>query len=773
MEVNRIPCTVIDILFLHKLLCAGFYLGNDPLSEEQALNNIQAVCDYCTAHFSPSTFHIPPIDFLQGAESGLLKSNILALLACLFSSFEVERVVPTLKGYGSSSSSKSLSDTHQFSVLQSSNNGPVMSRRTLDAEIKQRALLQLNHPQSTETATVLPKLNVAEIRSTKTTTNNRKVLAIGDKLSTEPHMDSTIVDSALRSSFHSEQLSTLAAFRRISQIEDTHSQSSPLLNRPIPSTRNQSSQNRPISFSVDNLKLKEQMNAIQRMGSFVRKQKLEHSMVMMGNIAKGSGTSRTYEHATHKSRNGFDSSKSGSVSLPFEDRSLKMSQSIEEELTDTQLFTSESFTVHKRHTYATASAAGLPIVETSFKSDTQANDKSAPRYEEITATTSPADKGDIISQKTPPELMLAGSSSNLINLTKLLERHLQHNNARWNYNTQARRDTIPPNVRELRLKVASVIDSLQSENLHLESEVKQQKLELHGKKNRTSEESLMMGNIPASTAFSFSGTALGGGGDNAISLDKINPLAIVSTPRKNHSIKNEHQTGVGFQKVTASLEQFEKDELIVQQNYPCDIGTEEAEELVHKQATACGVGTEKAEEIILQQASSCAVSTEKDDKHIQQTIPFGVGTNKDEELVLQEVSSCAVGTKKDEEPIVKKSSPCDIATEGSAGETVAYVNAGINHKSIALSPSNSANSIKTHKRDHVSAAQPSNLERNLSIEASHLKLPPTLYSSTRSSVKESNAGHSGDDCIDLEGATASTNPTNPWVPPLHSVSMMI
>lgn len=653
--------------FFINSFCADFDLGNSPLSEKQALNNIQAVCDYCTAHLSPSAFHIPPIDFLQWAESGLLKSNILALLARLFYSLELGRAMSTLKSCGTSSSSSLPPRIYQFKGY----------------EKKQRYPPQiLDHSESTETAIVLPKLNGSEPGSSRTTIISRKKLAKLSSPSAEPHMDSTIFDAPLRSSLDMQQVSALPAFRRdkISQTKDTHSQSSPLLNMNmplIPSIKRHSSQNKPI-LSIDSVMLKEQMNDIQMMGSFVRRPMclLEHSAGMRDNTTNSPCISRIYECTTKQGLEECDSSESGSLSLQCKDATLTMSEStIVEELTGSQCFMRESFTVDKQHTYATANAAGLPIVDTRVKSDRVSyylEDKSAPRYEKVIANTSSSDKGIKMGQNTPPELLF-DSGSDVIILTNLLDLHHYHDSAGWKYNTPAKRDATPPNVRKLKENLIPVIAGLQSQIFHLESEVMLQMLKLHSKKNTNGEETSVGGNIPASAAFSLSKTAFGDGGSTTTALDKDDPLAIV--------------TGAGFQKVTASLELFEKDE----------------------------------------------------------------------ELILQQDTPCA-------------------CTEASAIETVAPVNAGISYKPLALSPLANTNSINTHVKDRAPVAQASSIQRDLPSQESNLK-PSTLHSLGLSSGKGSGASvddgdGGGDGSVHLEGATANTNPTNPWVPPLCSVSMM-
>ena len=60
------------------------------LPEAQCLHNLKKVREFCSSHLSSPAFHLNPEDLLAFSQSSLLKTNILALLAHLFWSFEVK-----------------------------------------------------------------------------------------------------------------------------------------------------------------------------------------------------------------------------------------------------------------------------------------------------------------------------------------------------------------------------------------------------------------------------------------------------------------------------------------------------------------------------------------------------------------------------------------------------------------------------------------------------------------------------------------------------------
>ena len=91
---------------------ADFKIKGHPLKRKKALKNLKFICEYCSTHFAAPAFHLSPSEIVELGPSGVLKGNILALLANLFFCFEMSQNEPSLKKGGIllSSSSSSLSN---------------------------------------------------------------------------------------------------------------------------------------------------------------------------------------------------------------------------------------------------------------------------------------------------------------------------------------------------------------------------------------------------------------------------------------------------------------------------------------------------------------------------------------------------------------------------------------------------------------------------------------------------------------------------------------
>ena len=73
-----------DVLNNSYFLFQDFYFSTEPLSFEQCLHNHNQVRQFCNARLTPLAFHIPPCDMVNFASTGILKTNMDAMLAHLF-----------------------------------------------------------------------------------------------------------------------------------------------------------------------------------------------------------------------------------------------------------------------------------------------------------------------------------------------------------------------------------------------------------------------------------------------------------------------------------------------------------------------------------------------------------------------------------------------------------------------------------------------------------------------------------------------------------------
>ena len=595
-------------------VCVDFDVGNGPLPEKKALRNLRTVCDFCTSHFSPSAFHIAPIDLLQWAESGLLNSNILALLAYLFHLLEVERVLSTRSSCITSSSDHSLQRS-QFSILRSASDTSIGGSQLMSDSVMhhgQKPLTQvLPHSQSTETADALATVSAPELEYGKASLIRSNNLNKESKLSAEPHIDSTVFYPPLHSSLSSMEVSTLASFRkeRTSESKGTSSLISPVLSvlrSPTPS-RSHASQN--TSFAVNNHELVDETNAIPRTKSFVIKQKflLEQSEAMVDVREKSPEDSSLCEPNTKDELEEHGSSKSETFFWPHEEAilptfespkdditdhhpirsssftkdkghtfatsaaELSSFESTEDEKTDHQPIRSESFTVNKEYTSVTANAAGLPVVDNMIQ--TPIYGASTPTYKETTVNTLSEDCKIVENDtETPlPAPPVAGSNNGVIILTNFLELHHRHDGKEWKCSPPAGKDSIPPEVKELKVNLAPVIASFQSQNIHMETKVMLQMIKLHSMRKTTTTSASVWVNVPASV--SFSQKTLDDGGSGATTSGREDPLATAGSPCSHSLLASARQTyaGVG----TGNVEAFEKnEELILQNTTPCASDTE-------------------------------------------------------------------------------------------------------------------------------------------------------------------------------------------------------
>lgn len=471
---------MIGVCFL-----ADFKIKGHPLKRKKALKNLNFVCEFCSTHFAAPAFHLSPSEIVELGPSGTLKANILAMLANLFFCFELSGNDGFLRKGLISSSSSSLSN-------QNASDRTLVDRSSLH----QHSMLSNSSKTSISSKPSSSKQRVAELGSHDPTLTN------------STHAPRAF-NAPFRSSLNKTQAKVLAAFGRDkSHLKGTHTQSSPLIQtQAVPLVPS----NELISASTESLNLETQMKSsrCKNRGSFLSR--LTNPLRLSRSTASHHEKTLQYSNLENEPLLPAEKASDGQVA-----KEVSMPQAMR-----------ESFTLDKQHTYASASAAGLPII----------NDKTS------TPPLQASDEPDAAEQagrqnSSSTRLTLKGDT---IMLTNLLQLH--HGDA--TYTIAAQKQPIPPNVKELRVNLRSFISNLQSETVHMEREAMIQRLNLYHPVEKKSERHLTT---------VVSGTA---SAPLVIAPSDTNIKAFQSVPAISPHVK---KSGVSK---NPSLEQFERDEYLI------------------------------------------------------------------------------------------------------------------------------------------------------------------------------------------------------------------
>ncbi len=397
-----------------------FKIKGHPLKRKKALKNLKFVCEYCSTHFDAPAFHLSPSEIVELGPTGRLKGNILAMLANLFFCFEMTQRVSSLRikssGILLSSSSSSLSNQN-------------LSERTLvdPDNLHQHSF----HSSST--------------KSLASSQSGKKGAELGSQDPTPTNSTSNLraFNAPFRSMLNKTQSKALAAFgREKSHLKGTHTHSSPLIQAQLAPPV---SSDKLISASTESLNIRTQ----------VKNTRVKNRSSFLSRI--------TNPLRTSQGRGAQLNSSTPHLSIFMDGISTRADdESTDGDTKDDAASPAvrESFTLDKQHTYASASAAGLPII-----SDQQ---KKAPV---------PSDEPDtsVTGSAAGPNFARLKTKGGPIALSNLLQLH--HGDS--TYTIAAQKQPIPSNVKELRVNLRSFITSLQSESIHMEREAMIQRLQLY------------------------------------------------------------------------------------------------------------------------------------------------------------------------------------------------------------------------------------------------------------------------------------------------------
>ena len=478
-----------------------FDLDSDsPLPERKVLKNIQAVFDYCNTQFAPHSFHIAPIDFFQWVESGLLRCNILAFLAHLFYSLEIMQAVSSLRV---PSISKHMNS--QMNISHSASESSIRKRKEwLEPAGRRSHHIKMDHSQITKESDTASKLTLPDVK------NIHQEIVVDSNF--------TRFRPPIRSSVNPVQTSILARFKKERGLsgELIHSQSFPFAARSLTSAvHSSSSLGDPMLHSSKKVKA----------GSLEVVQRLSPS----GDLLASNSLVDDRESFRHEG-------------------ARKSSSTVEtsgEDAADSHVSSSGSFTVHKRHTFSSATAAGLPVVDRNFSCTSE--------------------KRRTIFQQQSADQPKTDDHKNTILLHNFLELHHSHSqeNMGCEYSPVVEL-AIPLNAQKLRQKLIPIFSSLNSKEDTVEAKVMVELCRVFSKQPCENNETSVNFNLTT-----FPSKDDKDGSNNAavktegMSLENENTCS--THKNKQPQLNPASESPLGYRRITASLEQFERDELLVLQ----------------------------------------------------------------------------------------------------------------------------------------------------------------------------------------------------------------
>lgn len=591
------------------------YINDRSLPRKKILKNLQFVHDFCSTHLPAPGFHLSPKDLVEWGQSGLLNANILALLAHLFDCFEVKELEPSLKKSSSFITQQPCAANvtysnpylnplaHQKISLHSASEGAINKILNDPVAVLRQAPPPPPPPhplQSHSAGTLLappPKSRPAEgnVQGRKSTVSSdsssfsSSVLAREESgfhtslHSSSSSSNSRVFQAPLRTSLSIAQSRALATFGKeyYPLTKGAHSRSSPLMRvqvAPTATSANPSSHGNLISVSTDNLNIQNQIKngRGENRGSIMS----QPMRVSHRGVRDTAEPSRFSEGVFPSDTDGklvtsdSDASTDTPGPIPISSMSsgeilniLPTSRSLELPLPASQV--RESFTLSKQHTYASASAAGLPIISDEEKVG------GVPLLMKPSVSES-----SILPAASNPQYTSARSSlekpktdSGAIVLTNLLQLH----RGELTYTIASQKQPIPPNVKELRVNLRSFITSLQSESVHMEREAMIQRLKLFhpdkmNKDSKTSNENALVSKSAILHRATLNGSQATSTEAAILDLRASASLPLLQQETASGLHKSSAKEHSVLKKTVSSLEQFERDEILIKlQSSPEDI----------------------------------------------------------------------------------------------------------------------------------------------------------------------------------------------------------
>lgn len=526
----------------------------------------------------------------------------MALLAHLFRCFEGQ-MAPELVLKKKRSTTISNTEELASSVSSSSYNRSLHSNSDKVLSTRPGAVLTTNKlphsglKNSLESQSAGPLLALPKHKRT----SDRVLTNTNASSDVQSESFSRVFTAPFRSSLNASQMSALAAFKKDavnSVLQGVQTQSSPFIHAQVSSMPVIKTKNAPrslISASADNLNLQEQMlnDSSKNRVSFARNREFplgtttHRTNRVSSTTDKLSGVDSTdYENFTKKSstllNSALDPSSSksrlktndtkiygstghshitdGPKANPKADvakvdnlhDSVPVSISSEHQHQSPVLQVRGSFTLDKQHTYASANAAGLPIINNREEPAKESPETSQTEPSLPTATTT-APRPSNQDSKHSSIASVSKMDNGMIMLTDMLQLH--HDG--WIYSIPAHKTKlpdVPPSVRDLKVSLMPVLQSLQTKDTYMESAAMMHRLRIQPEaakmvdnkevsaSNNSSAQPVVTHNVVTSTA-SSSGT-----GSSALVQEST-----------EHQPINAHQ----LVKTSASLEQFENDEMLV------------------------------------------------------------------------------------------------------------------------------------------------------------------------------------------------------------------
>jgi len=375
-------------------------------------------------------------------------------------------------------------------------------------------------------------------QSSKTSSNNGSGLTLPKVKMTQFQVDSTTASSHLtsfmapiRNSQNPVQTSVLARFKKERDLpaEVTHSQSFPFAGGRLPRSAVLS------SSSLSQLALHEAGNSgensssrggIQNLGGGVRP---DHGDPSIGESTSGEQQNLCKAEVTSKEPDKTSESPSNQ--------------------SDLLVSSSGSFTVHRKHTFSSAAAAGLPVVEGNYSH--HASDRRTVFQDQ--------EEGE---KEDNGEAGTSDGRKNTILLTHFLQLHHGHgreSSVDWE-STPDVELVVPPSVENLKKKLAPILDSFNSEESDLRAKVTVELHRVFPNFSGGEEEPLEISKSSKFISVTNSDSA-----HAEIENSTEDSQSTVATTMSTKS-KSRNKLGLGYQKVTASLEQFERNEQLVLQH---------------------------------------------------------------------------------------------------------------------------------------------------------------------------------------------------------------
>lgn len=499
---------------------------------------------------------------MEWGQSGILNANILALLAHLFYCFEIEGQDLAVKKSSSlamqpssvTSSSSSVvrpptqnqsraslhcassgyiskplagaAAAHLKPSLQSQSAGPLLA----PSNQRMNHTMHDPHPRKGKVSASGNSANV-QLQAEKLKSNCRTSLP--------PLETSRTFKAPLRTSLTSFQSKALAAFGKDKYLltKGALSQSSPLLQVQLAAV---APSNELISVSTDNLHIEKQMRNV-RSRSRGARQRNPLGASRKTARSEGTGAEQSEDHGASvdmpDSRESGDTPAKCVETLPVSS-AIPISMNLEDSPPIQQV--RGSFTLDKQHTFASASAAGLPIINNNHNKKTKLADH----------------VGEIPMSQSLTTFGQKRMNSEAVMLTNLLQLH--QGGATYTIATQ--KQHIPTDVKELRVNLRSFITSLQSESIDMEREAKIQRLKLYqpnkakSNGNQLSSTSVVVEN----TATSASEPVVAESNTADVNLNASVSLPALYNPPPGKVVMHLQRNPA------SSLEQFERDEFLIQ-----------------------------------------------------------------------------------------------------------------------------------------------------------------------------------------------------------------